>query len=279
MYNIDDLNRDLAELELGGARVMTIGYSLLGRPIKAVFKGDASGGQVLVQAAMHAREYITTPLVIEMMKNYSGSGGVWCVPMSNPDGVMLCVDGLDSVADDNLKSFLLDVNGGSTDFSQWKANARAVDLNVNWNANWGEGAQNVTRPAPGNYVGAFPLSEPENIALWEFTNKILPNVTLSYHAKGNVIFWGFGCIKPYYDEALRLSDSTGYPLLESTDSAGGYKDWYTAVTAKLGLTFEVASASETFPIPLDRLPDIYKANKDVLQISSVIAAEIEADRG
>ena len=278
MYNIDDLDRDLAALEADGARVFTIGYSVLGRPIKCVFKGDPSSGQVFMQAAMHAREYITTPVVIEMMRNYNGTGGVWCVPMSNPDGVMLCVDGLASVPDENLKEFLLSVNGGSTDFTQWKANIRAVDLNVNWNANWGEGSQNVPSPAPGNYIGLFPLSEPENIALRDFTNKLQPNVTLSYHAKGNVIFWGFGCVKPYYDEALRVSDSTGYPLLESTNSAGGYKDWYTAVTSKLGLTIEVASADETFPIPLDRVNGIYEENKDVLVISSVIAKEIEAER-
>ena len=50
-------------------------YTLLGRPIKCVVKGNLNGPCVLVQASMHAREYITTPLVIEMMKNYNGNVG------------------------------------------------------------------------------------------------------------------------------------------------------------------------------------------------------------
>lgn len=278
MYSMEMFERDLRLLEESGARIFTIGYTLLGRPIKCAFKGSYEGGQVLVQACMHAREYITTPLVIEMMKNYNGNGGIWCIPMVNIDGAYLCMEGLSSLkGDKNLEKFILNVNGGSEDFSTWKANARAVDLNVNWNARWGEGSQNVTYPSPGNYIGKYPLSESENIALRDFTNRINPDVTLSYHAKGEVIYWGFECIKPYYDKAMRISNSTGYPLLESTNSAGGYKDWYTATTFKLGLTIEVADASESFPIPLDRLPSIYEQNKDVLNIASVIASEIRSE--
>lgn len=139
MYDDVALDKDLAVLEAQGAKVFTIGYTLLGRPIKCVVKGNLNGPCVLVQASMHAREYITTPLVIEMMKNYNGNVGVWCVPMVNVDGVLLCQYGLRSVPDKKLQDFLLDVNGGNTDFSLWKANARAVDLNVNYNAKWGEG--------------------------------------------------------------------------------------------------------------------------------------------
>ena len=183
MYDDVALDKDLAVLGEQGAKVFTIGYTVLGRPIKCVVKGNLNGPCVLVQASMHAREYITTPLVIEMMKNYNGNVGVWCVPMVNVDGVLLCQYGLKSVTDPSLKKFLLDVNGGSEDFSLWKANARAVDLNVNYNAKWGEGRQNVTYPAPSDYIGEFPVSEPENVALRDFTNKLQPSVTLSYHKR------------------------------------------------------------------------------------------------
>ena len=78
MYDDVALDKDLAVLESQGAKVFTIGYTVLGRPIKCVVKGNLSGPCVFVQASMHAREYITTPLVIEMMKNYNGNVGVWC---------------------------------------------------------------------------------------------------------------------------------------------------------------------------------------------------------
>lgn len=278
MYDDVALENDLKVLEGQGAKVFTIGYTLLGRPIKCVQKGALSGPCVFVQASMHAREYITTPLVIEMMKSYNGSVGVWCVPMVNVDGVLLCQQGLASVPDENLKAFLLDVNGGSENFELWKANARAVDLNVNYNAKWGEGRQNVTYPAPENYIGQFPVSEPENIALRDFTNKLQPSVSLSYHTKGEVIYWGFGCIKPYLDYAERISNVTGYSLLESLDSAGGFKDWFTATTFKLGLTLEVVNANQEYPISFDNLPIIIEQNKNVLEVASVIAEEIERER-
>lgn len=275
MYDDVALDNDLAVLEGQGAKVFTIGYTVLGRPIKCVVKGDLGGPCVFVQASMHAREFITTPLVIEMMKNYNGKVGVWCVPMVNVDGVLLCQQGLSSVPDQNLREFLLGVNGGSEDFSLWKANARAVDLNVNYNAKWGEGTLNVTYPAPSDYIGEYPVSEPENVALRDFTNKLQPAVTLSYHTKGNVIYWGFECVKPYYDFAKRIGDVTGYPIYESAGSAGGYKDWYTATTFKLGLTLEVVNSDVPYPIDLSVLPEVYLQNQNVLQTAAVIAEEIE----
>lgn len=275
-YDVAALNADLEVLRAQGARVFDIGYTQLGRPIPCVFKGNTEGAQVLVQASMHAREFITTPLVIEMMKNYNSSVGMWCVPMVNIDGVMLCQYGLDSVDDAGLREFLLRVNGGSTDFSLWKANIRAVDLNVNWNANWGTGVQNVTYPSPGNYIGEYPVSESENIALRDLTNRIQPDFTLSYHTKGEVIFKGFGCLDPYPELMQLIGDTTSYPVLPSGDSAGGYKDWFVTTTAKPGLTIEVVSPEYDYPIPFSALDEAYAQNADVLRIAAEIAQRIAA---
>lgn len=268
MYTLNELQQDLDILRAQGAQIFDIGYTLLGRPIPCVFKGSNSGGQTLIQAAIHAREWVTSPLVMEMMKNYNGSRGVWCVPMANIDGVLLAQQGLGTIPEQSLRDFLLSVNGGSEDFSLWKANARAVDLNVNFNARWGEGAQNVTYPAPGNYIGQFPFSEYENMALRSLTERVKPSVTLSYHAKGNVIYKGFGCVDPNIDCAQRIADATGYPLLNSYDSAGGYKDWYVTTFQKLGLTIEVGDASVAYDRLIDYLPEIYAQNAGVLSIAT-----------
>lgn len=271
MYGLNELQKDLEILSAQGAEIFDIGYTLLGRPIPCIFKGSKNGGQTLLHASIHAREWVTTPLVVEMMKNYSGDGGVWCVPMVNIDGVLLVQNGLDSVPEQSLKDFLLEVNGGSSDFSLWKANARAVDLNVNFNALWGEGSQNVTYPSPANYIGQYPFSEYENIALRSLTERVQPSVTLSYHAKGNVIYRGFGCIDGDTECARRISQSTGYPLLSSYGSAGGYKDWYVATTQKLGLTVEVGDENVEYSALIDYLPQIYQRNADVLNIATECA--------
>ncbi len=270
-YTIDDLQNALDFLASQGAEIFDIGYTLLGRPIPCIFKGSKSGGQTLLHASIHAREWVTTPLVIEMMKNYNGTRGVWCVPMVNIDGVLLSQQGLDTVPEQSLKDFLFDVNGGSDDFSLWKANARAVDLNVNFNARWGEGAQNVFYPAPANFVGQHPFSEFESKALRDLTERVKPSVTLSYHAKGNVIYKGFGCVDPNLNCAQKISDSTGYPLLNSYNSAGGYKDWYVATFQKLGLTIEVGDDSTPYSQLINFLPQIYEQNKNVLNIATKCA--------
>ena len=49
MYDDVALDKDLAVLEAQGAKVFTIGYTLLGRPIKCVVKGNLNGPCVLVQ--------------------------------------------------------------------------------------------------------------------------------------------------------------------------------------------------------------------------------------
>ena len=273
MYDLTNLQEDLNILYAQGAEVFDIGYTLLGRPIPCVFKGSKEGGQVLVHASIHAREWVTTPLVLEMMKNYNDKGGIWCVPMVNIDGVLLCQQGLKSIGNQSLEEFLLDVNNSSFDFSLWKANARAVDLNVNYNARWGEGAQNITYPAPANYIGQYPFSEAENIALRLLTERVKPSVTLSYHARGNVIFKGFSCLDPNKEGAQLISNATDYPLLDSFDSTGGYKDWYVATFQKLGLTIEVGDNDIPYDKLIDYLPSIYDKNKDVLDIASQIALE------
>lgn len=259
------------ELRAQGAQISEIGYSLLGRPILAVHKGSYDGAQVVVQAGIHAREWATIPLSLAMMSRYGGSGGVWCVPYTNPDGTLLCLQGLQSVPDEGLKSFLLSVNGNSLNFSAWKANARAVDLNVNFNADWGSGKQNVFAPSPSDYVGARPQSEPETQTLVEFTLRNQPALTLSYHAKGSVIYQGFGCRVPYPEQASQLARQMGYPLLSSEGSAGGYKDWYVATTGKIGLTVEIGRSDQTYEQIYEDLDAQIARQDGVLELASQIA--------
>lgn len=275
MYGWKEYEADLKSLEDSGAKVFIVGYSVLGRPVYGVFKGSYEGGQILVQACIHAREGATVPLVIKMMREYTASAGVWCLPMVNPDGFMLCDSGLSSVTDADTRAFLLEVNGGSENFSAWKANAQAVDLNVNFPARWGEGSRNVTYPSPSDYIGEYPLSAPESRLLHDFTLKIQPQVTLSYHAKGEVIYKGFGCVDPQPQLAASLGNSTGYGVYDSEGSAGGYKDWFVATTVKPGYTVEVGGAQYTYSQLFDMTDAIYYQNREVLDICAKFVQDIK----
>lgn len=260
MYTVQDLDRDLSVLEAQGAKIFTVGYSELGRPIKGIFKGSTDGPQLFIQGAIHAREWVTAQLCVLLAEKYTGKCGLWCVPMSNPDGVMLAQYGLDSVGEAKTREFLYGINGKSNDFSLWKANARAVDLNVNFNALWGTGKSNVTYPAPANYIGPYPFSESESRALAAFTDKVRPRYTVSYHARGRVIYYGFNGMDPDPQISGIASESTGYPAYTSEGSAGGYKDWFVLTTYRAGLTVEVGGEGVPYADLQIRLPSMLREN-------------------
>lgn len=238
-----------------------VGKSVAGRNLYAMRLGNPPYS--ISQYAIHGREWVTALLALEHIRRGGLRHGVWFLPLMNPDGALLSEVGQRSVPEKFLKDL-----PPSSDYSLWKANLRGVDLNVNFDARWGTGAKNVFSPAPENYVGEAPFSEPETRALADFTREIAPLSTVSWHTKGEVIYWEFHQTprKRLRDKklALVLSESTGYPLATAKGSAGGYKDW---CIAKLGIpAFTVEAGGEAFRHPLTRaaLPGILAHTIDAL---------------
>lgn len=256
----------------GADRAEVIGRSALGRDIWAFIKGRG-GGKVLIHGSIHAREHITAKLVAQLAEEYTGNAEIWFVPVVNPDGVMLAKYGLISVPL-RRRRMLYEINNASEDFSLWKANANAVDLNVNFDALWGRGASNIRTMNSENYIGPFPFSEPETRALRRITLRNNFNVTISYHTKGQEIYWGFDDNYLYYDEGMEFSALTGYPLLKSIDSAGGYKDWFVQTTRKLGLTIETGNDIFTHPLGDEAFDEIYQENKGVPALAGEISSNM-----
>ena len=269
MYGYNYLLKDIKRLKDLGYEVGSIGNSTLSRPTPYVFIGKTKSPCALVFGAIHAREFITAPLTIELIKYYTKDMGIYVVPMANPDGVELCQDRGATLGSVPL-DFLQAVNGGRRDFALWKANCRAVDLNVNFNADWGQGRQNVFSPAPANYVGEYPESEVETRNLVRFTNKINPIVTISYHTKGEVIYYGYKGYPDYYSEAKKFADITGYSLQKSNYSVGGYKDWFVKSYQRLGMTFEVGEERFGYPFPFSAFEQIVEKNKGVYDLLSEV---------
>ena len=226
------------------------GQSAEGRNLYAFFAGEHTYPIGICQYAIHAREWITAYLACEQIARGVKRGGVWFLPLTNPDGALLATRGISCVSPARREK-LLALNGGE-DFSLWKANAEGVDLNVNFPAEWGTGKRNLFAPAPENFVGDAPLCAPESRALAEFTLKTSPDFTISWHTKGEEIYWRFR--QPFFRRrrdfklAARLAKSTGYPLKEAPGSAGGYKDW---CVEKLKIpAFTVEAGEDVLPHPL-----------------------------
>lgn len=249
-----------------------IGKTLFGHSMYAMKVGNGSPVG-LVQCAMHGREFITARLAIEQYRIGVKRGSCWFIPLVNPDGALLSELGV-FTAPSEARGYLTELNRGE-DFFLWKANGRGVDLNVNFDAAWGTGVKNTRAAGAENYIGEKPFSEPETQALKTFTEKIKPDYTVSYHTKGEEIYWYFSqstrtCPR---DKRLAevLSKATGYPLAEAKGSAGGYKDW---CIMRLGIpAFTVEVGQDVLPHPLreNALADIVEKNgRAIFELSKEI---------
>ena len=278
-----ELINQILQLQEEGLEIFNAGKSVLGKNILATHIGDYSGPQVLIQGGIHAREYITSLLMVEQARNLYNNdlvkgGGIYFIFLTNPDGAQLVLDGLSSVPCNITKQYLTLANNGSENFSQFKANINLVDLNTNFDANWGGGSQNVTCPATEDFIGFYPNSEREVNSLIEFTLKTKPLLTISYHTKGNVIYYGFeGQTEENrqrdFEIGTRFSELTNYPLILTQNSTGGYKDWAIQKLTIPSYTFEVGNETLPHPIGIENLPEIYAVNKDVPLLALELAKE------
>lgn len=271
--NFQDLLNRIVSLQDEGLELFNIGKSTLNKNILATHLGSFDGTQIIIQGGIHSREYISSLLMVEQARYLYANdlvkeGGIYFVFLTNPDGTEIALDGLQNIPCEITKQYLTLGNNNSDDFSLFKANINLVDLNTNFDADWGEGSQNVFCPSSENFVGFYPNSEREVQNLITFTQRIKPSLTISYHSKGEVIYYGFtgeseqNIIR---DRAIgeQLSALTGYPLIFTENSTGGYKDWCIKNLQIPSYTIEVGSNLLSHPIGEENLPEIFEQNKDI----------------
>lgn len=248
--NILELNKK--EFKKFTGKKSVIGLSELGKPILCFCVEKSEYPKIMVQATMHAREYITAYLTLKLLKDFDKKGkqgSVYFIPIVNPDGLKIALN----------------------DNPLHKANGKNVDLNTNFDARWGTGENNITKPASENYIGKAPFSEKESKALRDFTFKIKPDFTISYHSKGEEIYYEFFQEQERKQNDLllaqKIADTTDYKIVSTPNSAGGYKDWCIEKLKIPSITIEVGSDNLTHPIKRKSLRKIYKRNKDVIFVA------------
>jgi len=268
--------------------VKEIGRSVLGTPILAM-KIGMGGQKVFYNAAFHANEWITTPVLLrfaeELAEAYSTRGRLYgidvsrllrkvtlyLVPLVNPDGVDL-VNG--AITNEGILANverIADRYPGIPYPSGWKANIRGVDLNLQFPAEWLQArqtkfAQGFTSFAPRDFVGEGPLTEPESLAIYNFTLRENFDLILAYHTQGEVIYWKFLDYEPPRSReiALYFGQVSGYTVEETPIASGyaGYKDWFIQNYNRPGYTIEVGRGIN--PLPLEQFEQIYRDNIGIL---------------
>lgn len=249
-------------------KVGILGNSSCGLPIYLVHVGCIEGEQIIVEAAIHAREYITTLIALKQIKHLAKTKlnfGIYFVLCVNPDGVALVLDGKKvCFINEAQKQKLVKINKGK-DFSLWKANANGVDCNVNFDALWGKEKSNITHVSSANYIGKEPNSEVEVKNLIELTKQVKPVLTLSYHTKGNVIFYGFETltrkqIKRDLFIAKEISKANKFKPVKTKKSTGGFSDFVSLNYGVPAFTIEFGGDTLTHPITEKHLSELLQGN-------------------
>ncbi len=251
--------------------VKELGETYFKRKIFAVEKiCDKSFSTAIFVAATHGREHITTDLLIKMLEEHlfdeCKDFNIKAIVMANPDGVELSCNGLMS-APIFLHENLVKINLNNSDFSMWKANGRGVDINNNFDANFGQNIHSLV-PAPSGYVGEAPESELETKLIIKEIKNSNTFFVVTYHSKGEEIYYNFFQEKKLLERdrliAERFALSTGYSIKNVENySSGGLKDYCVSKLKIPSLTIEVGSDSLSHPIKKEFLAEIFEKHKSV----------------
>ncbi|MBM7701537.1 M14 family metallopeptidase [Metabacillus iocasae] len=288
-YNYERMLSDLVNLlhRYPIASGEYIGHSVLGKPIPHIIIGHGKK-KIHINASFHANEWITTNVVMKFMEDYlhaiyygqSLKGidartlyqetSLSIVPMVNPDGVNLVLDGPPII--EPYYSNILKINKEREGFTGWKANIRGVDLNNQFPANWEiEKERKIPKkPAPRDYPGRCPLSEPEAITMVRLAKRWKFDRVVALHTQGEEFYWGYMENEP--SEAVHIANEfervSGYRAVRTIDSHAGYKDWFILHYKRAGFTIELGKGIN--PLPLSMISGIYERTFPLLLASMYV---------
>lgn len=278
-----DYNRCMSEIEefckrTEGVEMFSIGESVMEKKIYCITYGKGEK-KLFVNGAHHGLEYITSAFLMRFLrelafavencedmlgydaKRLTEGVRLFVVPMVNPDGVDIAVNGLDIT--NRYHRHLISMVGIHSFNKVWQANANGVDINHNYDARWSVVEK---RPAPSKYSGPYAESEPETKAVCEFVRSMDFDMLMAFHSQGGEIYYDFDGLAAKADKevAERLSRASGYPVRmpEGTASFGGLKDWFIKEFGRTGFTVEMGHGKN--PLPEERLDEFFADNARII---------------
>lgn len=298
-YSYNELCSDIKALKkLYGSHLHynTIGKSADGRNIYDVVIGNRNSSQsVVVVAELHAREYMTSQLCMKQieyyLQNYNeeidgalvsdvlNKVAIHYVPMANPDGAAISQYGFSAIKNTTLRKKLLKMPG-SDNPSQWKANARGVDLNRNYPYEY---VARLGRRGSEGYTGPKKCSEPETQAIVGLLNKLKKSTTvrgqINYHATGSIVFGDYeGPLKQTITDMYTLAknitgytSASGYSGSDDKGSIGNLREFVMYKKKLPSITLEIGKSF--CPLPLGEFNGIWQKNKSLVLLEAKLLAK------
>ena len=236
-------------------KVYTAGYSEGGREIMMYTLGNGQK-KALITGAIHAREHITTKYLLKVTEAYcnsfySATGyygdydiynllnefTLYIIPCINPDGLEIILS--NDTPEKNVRVSKL---------SEYKANKKGIDLNRNFPLAWDYINNGVTAPADYYFKGYQAADAKETKALIDLCSENDFAFFISFHIKGNCIFWG-DTYNTRNNEAYKafaqdICNSSGFLMTEPTEKAtsygGGFENWFRHQFNRPGICIELS---------------------------------------
>jgi hypothetical protein len=231
----------LPALSLGAetaVRGELIGRSVEGRPIYVERIGNGPIDLLIVGGIHGGYEANSVVLARRVARHFRENRSelapdftLHIIDLMNPDGLNRVTSGVAAEAFDFR----------SADTVPGRFNANGVDLNRNWDADWGPVSYWGTTPVN---TGSAPFSEPETRAVRDYFRSIEPSASIFFQSAGSFIWYSGAEDRwdPARTLALAYSAASGYELRELPprpegeprpprrfDITGSSDDWFYSI--------------------------------------------------
>jgi g-D-glutamyl-meso-diaminopimelate peptidase len=274
MSDLDSLHKLFPER----THLFSIGNSEFGLPINVMRIGNKEPKKraLLFVGNVHAREDYSSKFVMKFLNlyllsftkdsviydratEYLKEVDLYFMPVANPDGLKIAHEDWEKI--EHKLQEISQIKRMET-YAEWKANGKGIDLNDSFDdgthaLNYSYNYSSV--PCSEGYKGKNPAEPVETQHIQKFIEEIKPLMTLSFHTKGDLIYWADSRTHHYFNgidslinqEALKVSNFTYVPVSPNPSTYGGGLENYVRYKhGLLGSCVELSSgdsARKQFP--------------------------------
>ena len=271
-YTFDMIMEDISFFETNWPQYVktnTIGFSEFGLPLKGftISKNDNPKPLVFFVGNIHAREDFSSKMVMKtanaILLSLSGKSSIYSdissvldsvdlylLPVANPDGLKIAHNDFAGI-EEQTKMWFNFIHIDETIY-EWKANGKGIDLNSSFDDNhWTvkkAGNYHSDRASEG-FKGNYPAEPIETQLLQAFIQKYKPICTLSFHTKGNILYWADNQTHPFFNdvdtkmttEAQKVSGFTmGKIGTKPADFGCGLENYVRSKSGSIGVCVELS---------------------------------------